>query len=185
MAQNPIEAMLADLEAQGIRYLRFEITDLHGTSRQKLVPLQSALRHFRNGLQMYGGLLGTDAGTRVVPGTGQHEETNYSDQFIVPDPETVRVVPWLKDTAKVICDSQRPAGTPLAPAPRTVFRSLLDQADGLGIEVVLAHEYEFYLLNRTPGSRSSRDCTSSTPCAISTSPSSTTCSRTCKPSGST
>lgn len=147
MADDPIAAMLADLEAQDVQYVRFEITDLHGTSRLKLIPIESVAQFARKGLSMYGGLLGTDAGTRVVPGTGLHEEVNYADQFLIPDPATLRIVPWLDHTARVICDCERPRGSPLAASPRGVLKGLLARADALGFDVVMAHEYEFYLLD--------------------------------------
>jgi len=41
MAEAPAE-ILADWSAQGIRYVRFELPDMHGNSRSKLIPIEQA-----------------------------------------------------------------------------------------------------------------------------------------------
>ena len=53
---------------------------------------------------------------------GLHEEVSYRDQQLVPDPSTPAPrVPWLEDTAKVICDARWAPGEPIAATPRSVL----------------------------------------------------------------
>ena len=40
-----IEQVLAGWRKQGIRNVRFELPDLHGTSRSKIVPIEHAERY--------------------------------------------------------------------------------------------------------------------------------------------
>ena len=147
MAPDRIAAFVADLEARGIRYLRFELPDLHGTSRVKVVPLDKVEDYARRGLNFYGGVFGLDSASNVVPGCGLHEEVRYRDQSLIPDLDTLQVVPWLDATAKVVCDSQWAPGEPLEAAPRRVLRRLLERAAARGYDVMMGHEFEFYLLD--------------------------------------
>ena len=142
-----ISAVVEDLKSRNIRYLRFELPDTHGVSRVKLVPIDKVEDYARRGLNMYGGVFALDSSSAVVPGSGLHEEIKYRDQTLVPDFDTLQVVPWLEDTAKVVCDTQWAPGEPLGAAPRQVLRQLIERAAGLGYDVMMAHEFEFYLLD--------------------------------------
>jgi glutamine synthetase len=136
------------LRSDGTQYVRFELPDLHGTSRSKLVPIDAVEGYARGGLNLYGGTLGLDTASNVVPGTGLNEEINYADTKLFPDLETMRRIPWLPNTARVICDVHHLDGSPVKGSPRAVLKALLAEAAGMGFEVVMGHEFEFYLLDR-------------------------------------
>jgi glutamine synthetase len=142
-----IDRVLAGWGEQGIRNVRFELPDLHGTSRSKIVPIQHAARFASDGLNMYGGAVVLDSRSDVVPGTLYNEEIAYADQLLRPDPSTAAIVPWAEATARFICDTTWADGRPLGAAPRHVFRRVLDRCKSLGFEPVIGIEYEFYLLN--------------------------------------
>ena len=134
---------------EGIRYVRFEQVDLHGTSRSKLVPIDAVEGYARKGLNFYGGVIALDTASHVIAGTGLHEEIDYRDTMLFPDFATVVRVPWMANTAKVICDLHHLDGSPVGGAPRGLYKSLLDEAAALGFDVMMGHEFEFYLLDRT------------------------------------
>jgi glutamine synthetase len=142
-----VEDVLAGWREQGIRYVRFELPDMHGTSRSKLVPVEHAARYAQEGLNMYGGAVVLDTRSDIVPGTLYNEEVGYADQFLKPDPSTAAVVPWAKDTARMICDTYWDDGRPLGAAPRYVFRRALERCRELGYEPLIGIEPEFYLLD--------------------------------------
>ena len=143
-----VAEVLADWRERGIRNVRFELPDMHGTSRSKLVPIEHADRYAREGLNMYGGTVVLDSRSDVVPGTLYNEEIAYADQRLRPDPSTAAVVPWLEATGRMICDTFWDDGRPLEAAPRHVFRRVLDRCHDLGYEPLLGTEPEFYLLDR-------------------------------------
>src|ERR1700740_2643534 len=87
------EEVLAAWREQGIRHVRFELGDMHGTSRSKLVPIEHADRYAEEGLKMYGGTAVLDSRSDVVPGTLYAEETGYADQRLRPDPSTAAIIP--------------------------------------------------------------------------------------------
>ena len=147
-AIDQASALLKELKGKKIRYVRFELPDIHGTSRTKVIPIDSVEGYARNGLNFYGGTIALDSASNVVGGTGMAEEVSYRDQQLVPDPSTVRVVPWLEDTAKVICDARWGPGRAIEAAPRYVLKRLLNEAGKMGYGVLMSHEFEFYLLDR-------------------------------------
>jgi glutamine synthetase len=143
-----VEQVLATWREEGIRNVRFEIPDMHGTSRSKLVPIDHAGRYAAEGLNMYGGTGVLDSRSDVVPGTLYNAEIGYADQRLRPDPATAAVVPWMSDTGRLICDTFWDDGRPVAAAPRYVFRRVLERCRELGYEPWLGIEPEFYLLDR-------------------------------------
>ncbi len=143
-----IEDVFSRWREEGIRNVRFELCDMHGTSRSKLVPIEHAAGYLDDGLNMYGGAVVLDSRSDVVPGTLYNEEVGYGDQRLRPDPTTAAVVPWLQNTARVICDTYWDDGAPLEAAPRHVYRRALDRCRELGYEPLIGIEPEFYLLDQ-------------------------------------
>jgi glutamine synthetase len=129
-----------------IRFVRFELPDMHGTSRSKTVPIEHAGGFAESGLHMYGGTAVLDTRSDVVPGTLYNEERMYADQVLRPDPDTAAVVPWVDRTGRFVCDATWYDGTPLEASPRQVFRRALERCREMGFEPVIGSEYEFYLL---------------------------------------
>lgn len=143
-----LEDTVARWRQDGIAKVRFELPDIHGTSRSKIVPIDHVERYARDGLNMYGGAVVLDSRSDVVPGTLYNEEVGYGDQRLRPDPSTAAVVPWADATARIICDTYWDDDRPLGAAPRHVFRRALDRCRGLGYEPLIGIEPEFYLLDR-------------------------------------
>jgi glutamine synthetase len=141
--------ILDSWEKDGIGWVRFELPDMHGISRSKTVPLRHARAYAENGLNMYGGTSVLDSRSDVVGGTLYHEERGYGDQLLFPDPQSAALVPWADRTGRFICDAQWYDGSPLEATPRHVFRRVLKKASGMGYDVVMGSEFEFYLLNVT------------------------------------
>ena len=146
--KDNIAQAVGKLRGEGIEYLRFELPDLHGISRSKRVPIDAVENYARKGLNMYGGILGLDTASNVISGTGLNEEISYADSKLFPDFSTVRKIPWKQNTAKVICDVAYNDTTPIKAAPRYVLKSLIDMAADMGYDVMMGHEYEFYVLTR-------------------------------------
>jgi glutamine synthetase len=142
-----IQQVLDGWRQQGIRYVRFELPDMHGTSRSKTVPLEHAGHYAENGLNMYGGTVVLDSRSDVVAGTLYNEEIAYADQRLRPDPATARLVPWAEATGRLICDTFWDDGRPLEAAPRRVFQRVLERCHELGYEPLIGIEPEFYVLD--------------------------------------
>jgi glutamine synthetase len=142
-----VRDVLEGWQKDGIERIRFELPDMHGTSRSKTVPIRHAFGYAERGLNMYGGASVLDSRSDVVGGTLYNEERQYGDQLLFPDPGSAAVVPWADRTARLICDARWYDGRPLEATPRHVFRRVLDRCASMGFDPVIGFEYEFYLLD--------------------------------------
>jgi glutamine synthetase len=149
VASDRVTQLIEQLKDQGTKYVRFELPDLHGVSRLKVVPIDKVEGYARKGLNFYGGTLALDTASTVVPGSGYHAEIKYRDHALIPDLDTLTPVPWLEKTVKVICDPYVSPEEPVKAAPRYVLKQVLESAAQMGFDVMMGHEFEFYLLNGT------------------------------------
>ena len=70
------------------------------------------------------------------------------DMLLVPDPHTLRPVPWAADpAASVFLDCYHRDGSSVAKSPRAVLRNVLAKYEARGWVPVVAPEVEFYLLS--------------------------------------
>ena len=135
------------LRENSVEYVRFELPDLAGLSRGKTVPIYHVESYTLNGLNLYGGTVTLDTSSLPIANTGYNEDINFTDCLMVPDPATVSNVPWLANTARVICDTKWYDGRPQQAAPRMVLKNILQKAASLGYGVKMGHEYEFYVVD--------------------------------------
>lgn len=136
------------IEQNGIEFIRFEVADINGISRGKLVGLDNFERAVEKGLAMVSDILTWDAQADVAwIGTGYAEDITFADLVFRPDLSTFRVVPWSDKTARVLGDLYFYDGRPAMGQPRHIFRHVLEAAKEMGYIVRSGHEYEFYILN--------------------------------------
>lgn len=141
------DAFVRTCSDAGYQYLRFEIADMAGMSRGKTVPLAHIAGYLRTGLNLYGGMLALDSNSIPVRNSGYNEERNYSDCVMVADTSTLTPVPWLAATGRVLCNTMWYDGTPQYALPRLVLTQILARAAAMGYDVMMGHEYEFYLVD--------------------------------------
>ena len=120
-SERAVAEVVASWRERGVRNVRFELPDMHGGSRSKIVPIDHVESYSRDGLNMYGGTVVLDTNSDVVPGSLYNEEVSFGDQLLKPDPATAALVPWAADTARFICDGFWEDGRPLGASPRQVF----------------------------------------------------------------
>ncbi|MGA2023566.1 MAG: glutamine synthetase family protein [Steroidobacteraceae bacterium] len=131
----------------GYEFIRFEIADMAGMSRGKTVPLAHVAGYLRTGLNLYGGMLALDSYSIPVRNSGYNEERNYSDCVMIADTSTLTPVPWLNATGRVLCNSMWYDGTPQRALPRLLLMHVLARAEAMGYDVMMGHEYEFYVVD--------------------------------------
>src|ERR687886_416685 len=72
-------------------------------------------------------LLAVDVEMNTVGGYAMSSwDRGYGDFVMVPDLDTLRLVPWLEGTALCLADVRWEDGTDVAPSPRQVLRRQLD-----------------------------------------------------------
>ena len=118
------------------------VPDMAGAARGKVVP---AAKFGKGDMKMPESVF-----AQTISGDYVSDPDNVEDRdmWLVPDPETLRPVPWAADqTASVFLDCYHRDGSPVAKSPRGVLRSVLSMYEAKGWIPVIAPEVEFYLLS--------------------------------------
>ena len=126
-----------DLARRGnVRFLRLQFTDILGVNKNVEVPA-SQLEKALEGDIMFDG--------SSIEGFVRVEE---SDMLLDPDLDTFRLLPWSDPEARVarlICDINRPDGTPFPGDPRGCLKRQMARAAEMGYTMNAGMEAEFFL----------------------------------------
>ena len=142
-----LDEVLSRIAADGVEFVRFEQTDLHGISRSKTVPARHAAAFARGGLNFLLGQLGFDAQGGVAPGTPYLEVRGFPDSKLFPDPDSYALLPWAESTARLLCTPHFFDGEPAPAAPRLAMQRVCDALAGEGYLHKAGYEYELYLVD--------------------------------------
>jgi glutamine synthetase len=146
---------LADLErmiaAGDVDTVIVAFADMQGRLTGKRVPG----RHFVDEVAAHGAeccsyLLAVDVDMNTVAGYAMSSwDTGYGDMVMMPDLNTLRLVPWLPGTALVIADLGFSDGSAVAASPRSILRRQLDRLSYQGLAANVATELEFAVFDET------------------------------------
>ncbi len=131
-------------EAQQVRFLRLQFTDILGVIKNVEIP-SSQFRKALQGDIMFDG--------SSIAGFVRVEE---SDMLLAPDLSTFQIFPWGDPSARVgrlICDINMPDGTPFHGDPRGVLKRQLSRAAAQGFVMNAGMEAEFFLFKPTEDGR--------------------------------
>jgi glutamine synthetase len=125
------------------------LTDMQGRLMGKRVQAQA----FLDGVIDHGAhfctyLLGTDMEMNTPEGFAlMNWETGYGDWIAAPVWDTMRVLPWLEQTALVLSDTiDEETHQEIPVSPRTILKRQVERARALGITVKAGSEFEYYVL---------------------------------------
>lgn len=92
-------------------------------------------------------LIACDIDNEPIPGFAfASYDQGYGDVAALPDWDTIRVLPWVPNTALVLADLHDvESGERIGVAPRSVLRAQVEAAAAAGIVPMLGSEIEFYL----------------------------------------
>jgi glutamine synthetase len=130
------------------------VPDMAGIARGKILPADRFVRGMKtNGLRIPEAVF-VQTVTGDYPPTADDSVISPATQdvFLVPDPDTIRVVPWYQEpTAQVICDAYHFDGQPVEISARQVLLSVLKLYHESGWKAVVAPELEFFLVDINTG----------------------------------
>jgi glutamine synthetase len=139
---------LDDLRAAGILRVRVHYSDLIGTTRAKVVPIDCLEESADDGLNFCVAVFAIDHTGAMPDGTGLRDEVNFRDMQVRPDLATLRIVPWERDTAICMADCYF-EGEPLPTDPRGILKRAIAAAEERGLSISCGHELEFFLFRKT------------------------------------
>jgi glutamine synthetase len=146
--------ILKEIEARGLKAVRFSFADQHGILRGKTLAAAEVRGALEHGVTVTSTLLFKDTSHRTVfpaftpgGGVGMPELEGAADILMMPDPATFRVLPWAPDTGWVLCNLRLQDGRPVPYDSRAVLRKALEK---LGEhEFIAGLEVEFHVFRIT------------------------------------
>ena len=129
---------LDELRQAGIKRVRVHYSDLIGTTRAKVIPVDCLEESADDGLNFCVAVFAIDH-TGVMPdGTGLRDEVSFRDMQVRPDLSTLRVVPWERETAICMADCYFD-GEPLPADPRGILKRAIAAAEERGLSISCGH----------------------------------------------
>lgn len=155
---NPQPQNFTELESwlneKRITEIECLVPDLTGVARGKILPRNKFTQE--RGMRLPEAIVGLTVTGNWPDDTWGIDELISDidrDMNLIPDPATVRLVPWAVDpTAQVLHDCYFKDGTPVDYAPRQVLKNVLRLYEAQGWEPVVAPELEFYLVAKNTDS---------------------------------
>jgi glutamine synthetase len=146
MASRQAEEQMAEwLKERRVGEVECLVADMAGIARGKILPTNKFLSGVRNQTLR---LPESIFGQMVTGADSETERLTYQspDMNLIPDAETLRIVPWYKDpTAQVICDCTDRHGEAIAFTPRGVLKRVVALYEARGWQPIVAPELEFFL----------------------------------------
>jgi glutamine synthetase len=123
------------------------VPDMAGIARGKIVPAT----RFLKGMHSHGLRIPEQIFIQTVTGDYPEEDSvtdpATSDVYLVPDEETLRIVPWYDEpTAQIICDAHYFDGQPVTISARHILKHILNLYEERGWQPIVAPELEFFLV---------------------------------------
>ena len=144
---NAIEEFLKQHRIEEVECL---VPDMAGIARGKILPADRFVRGMKtNGLRIPEAVfVQTVTGDYPPAADDSVISPATQDVYLVPDPDTIRVVPWYEEpTAQVICDAFHFDGKPVEISARQVLLNVLKLYREKGWKAVVAPELEFFLVD--------------------------------------
>jgi glutamine synthetase len=123
--------------------------DVQGRLMGKRVVGRYFLDHVAgDGVHVCAYLLTVDVDMEPLPGYRFASwATGYQDMKAVPDPGTLRRIPWLPKTALIFCDLYTEEGEPIEVSPRRILQRQIERATRAGYRVMMGSELELYIFH--------------------------------------
>jgi glutamine synthetase len=119
----------------------------------RLVGKRVAARLFREDVAAHGAeacnyLLAVDVENNTVGGYDISSwETGYGDMVLVPDFDTLRLIPWLPGSALVMADLRTPDSDPVIVSPREILKAQIARLAEKGLVPFVGTELEFIVFD--------------------------------------
>ncbi len=139
------------IDAKEIDTVIVAFTDMQG----RLIGKRVAARFFQEEIAHHGAeacnyLLAVDVENNTVAGYAISSwERGYGDMAMIPDFDTLRLVPWIPGTALVIADLQWLDGAPVPPSPRQILKGQIDRLAAMGLVPYVGTELEFIVFENS------------------------------------
>ena len=137
---NKLDQIIKTVEANDIKFLKLQFSDIHGLPKSMAVPLKKAddIEDIVNDGLLFDG--SSVAGLASI---------NDSDLLAKPDIDTFSTIPWRpesKGTSRFICDIFTTDGEPYDGDPRGILKKTLEKIKADGYTYNIGPEPEFFII---------------------------------------
>ncbi len=142
MMHDTVGEMLERIEADMVKFIRLQFTDIQGQPKNVAIPVQQAEKALTDGIWFDGS---------SIEGFARIEE---SDMILVPDPGTYCILPWRPADARVarfICDIHTYGGRHFEGDPRYILKKAIAEAEKMDFTFNTGPELEFFLFKMIDG----------------------------------
>jgi glutamine synthetase len=123
------------------------LPDMSGIARGKILPAERFVKGLATNALRIPEQIFIQTVTGDYPLDDKVTDPATSDVYLVPDPETIRLVPWYPEpTAQVICDAFYFDGNPVVISARGLLHRILALYAEQGWTPIVAPELEFFLV---------------------------------------
>jgi glutamine synthetase len=158
--ENAIQACLKKIDEWEVDQVRFSWCDIHGTTRTKTLMLDFAKQALRSGVGMVSTLLLKDSSDRTAFKVFEPGGTQGLDGFgqgnnvtLLPDPKSLKRLPWSPKTAWLQCQAWFQDAQPVALDSRRVLERALATLKSHGFGLKCGLEIEFHIYKITDQSK--------------------------------
>ncbi|RPG78553.1 MAG: glutamine synthetase [Crocinitomicaceae bacterium TMED135] len=127
------------------------LSDMQGRLVGKRVTGKAFLDYVHKETHFCNYLYTVDFDMYTVPGFKSSSwDTGYGDMTVIPDQNTIKILPWLEKTALILGDAFEHDGvTPLNYSTREILKQAILKANKMGFEPMIGSELEFFLFKQT------------------------------------
>ncbi len=142
MIINSNEEVIKAIEANNVKFIRLQFTDIQGMVKDVEIPVTQIKKALSLGISFDGS---------SIEGFVRIDE---SDMVLKPDIKTFAILPWNKGkgvVARLICDIHLPDGKQFEADPRYVLKKVMKEALDMGFTFNVGPELEFFLFEKDNG----------------------------------
>ncbi|XP_033123583.1 lengsin-like [Anneissia japonica] len=141
-----METVLQRIRDAEVEFIRFEVTDMFGNSRMKVINANNFKSKAKTGIEFNSCYLGEDSMFKHKH-SSISLDSEYNDLVLIPDLDTFEILPWWDNTARILVEPVLD-GMEYTAAPRFIARKQLEELGEMGYSLYSAHEYEFYAFKK-------------------------------------
>jgi glutamine synthetase len=142
MTKDVVSGMLEQIDADLVKFLRLQFTDIQGQPKNVAIPVEQAEKALTEGIWFDGS---------SIEGFARIEE---SDMLLKPDLSTYSILPWRpvdSRVARFICDIYTYGEKPFEGDPRYVLKKAIANGRKMGFTFNTGPELEFFLFKMIEG----------------------------------
>lgn len=135
---NPL---LEELAKHDFAYARVGVFDIDGQLRSKLVSREKLLKILDEGFGFCNVINAWDMKDVCYPAYAQ---TGYPDEWVFPDPSTLRYIPWQAHRPFILADFDNSTDGLGVSCPRSLLKRVLKGYESLGIQPKIGMDIEWF-----------------------------------------